>query len=100
MSNQPAATEPSRRKFLRGAAVAATGTAALAFPMGAKAQGPITMRWQSPWPQKDIFPEYALDFAKKVNDMTGGALKIEVLPAAARGPALELLHPVSEGTPS
>ncbi|MCK7498140.1 MAG: C4-dicarboxylate ABC transporter [Comamonadaceae bacterium] len=30
------------------------------------------MRWQSTWPTKDIFHEYALDFAKKVNDMTGG----------------------------
>src|SRR5439155_1017664 len=89
MSNQPAATEPSRRKFLRGAAVAATGTAALAFPMVAKAQGPITMRWQSTWPQKDIFHEYALDFAKKVNDMTGGDLKIEVLPAAEIVPAMD-----------
>jgi len=27
-----------------------------------------------------IFHEYALDYAKKVNDMTGGDLKIEVLP--------------------
>src|SRR2546429_3715506 len=90
MSNQPAATEPSGREFLRGAAVAATGTAALAFPMVAKAQGPITMRWQSTWPQKDIFHEYALDFAKKVNDMTGGDLKIDVLPAGAVVPAFGL----------
>src|SRR5881227_2189904 len=98
MSNQPAATEPSRRKFLRGAAVAATGTAALAFPMVARAQGPITMRWQSTWPQKDIFHEYALDFAKKVNDMTGGDLKIDVLPAGAVVRAFDLLDAVSKGT--
>src|SRR5947208_3577112 len=98
MSNQPAATEPSRRKFLRGAAVAATGTAALAFPMVAKAQGPITMRWQSTWPQRDIFHEYALDFAKKVNDMTGGDLKIEVRSAGAVVPAFGLLDAVSKGT--
>ena len=39
------------------------------------------MRWQSTWPQKDIFHEFALDFAKKVNEMTGGDLKIDVLPA-------------------
>jgi TRAP-type mannitol/chloroaromatic compound transport system substrate-binding protein len=98
MSNQPAATEPSRRKFLRGAAVAATGAATLAFPTVAKAQGPILMRWQSTWPQKDIFHEYALDFAKKVNDMTGGDLKIEVLPAGAVVPAFGLLDAVSKGT--
>jgi TRAP-type mannitol/chloroaromatic compound transport system substrate-binding protein len=87
----------SRRKFLSGAA-AAGGTAALAFPMIAKAQGPISMRWQSTWPSKDIFHEYAIDFAKKVNDMTGGDLKIEVLPAGAVVPAFGLLDAVSKGT--
>jgi TRAP-type mannitol/chloroaromatic compound transport system substrate-binding protein len=66
--------------------------------MVAKAQGPISMRWQSTWPQKDIFHEYALDFAKKVNDMTGGDLKIEVLPAGAVVPAFGLLDAVSKGT--
>ena len=82
--NDPHAVNVSpRRKFLQGAALAATGAATLGFPMVAKAQGPISMRWQSTWPQKDIFHEYALDFAKKVNDMTGGDLKIEVLPAGA-----------------
>src|SRR5687767_4820604 len=87
----------TRRKFLRGAA-AATGAATVGFPMIAKAQGPIAMRWQSTWPQKDIFHEYALDFAKKVNDMTGGDLKIEVLPAGAVVPAFQLLDAVSKGT--
>ena len=56
------------------------------------------MRWQSTWPSKDIFHEYALDYAKKVNDMTGGDLKIEVLPAGAVVPAFGLLEAVSKGT--
>jgi TRAP-type mannitol/chloroaromatic compound transport system substrate-binding protein len=60
-------------------------------------QGPINMRWQSTWPSKDIFHEYANDFAKKVNDMTGGDLKIEVLPAGAVVPAFQLLDAVSKG---
>jgi TRAP-type mannitol/chloroaromatic compound transport system substrate-binding protein len=55
------------------------------------------MRWQSTWPSKDIFHEYALDYAKKVNDMTGGDLKIEVLPAGAVVPAFGLLDAVSKG---
>jgi TRAP-type mannitol/chloroaromatic compound transport system substrate-binding protein len=87
----------SRRNVLK-AAVAAGGVAALGFPMIAKAQGPTTMRWQSTWPQKDIFHEFALDFAKKVNEMTGGDLKIEVLPAGAVVPAFGLLDAVSKGT--
>jgi TRAP-type mannitol/chloroaromatic compound transport system substrate-binding protein len=85
----------SRRKFLSGAAVAG---AAVAAPSVVKAQGPINMRWQSTWPSKDIFHEYANDFAKKVNDMTGGELRIEVLPAGAVVPAFGLLDAVSSGT--
>ncbi len=90
---------PARRGFLKTATATAVGGAALAAPMLAKAQaGPITMRWQSTWPSKDIFHEYALDFAKKVNDMTGGDLKIDVLPAGAVVPAFGLLEAVSKGT--
>ena len=86
----------TRRKFLGGAAVA--GVAAVVAPSVVKAQGPISMRWQSTWPSKDIFHEYALDYAKKVNDMTGGDLKIEVLPAGAVVPAFGLIDAVSKGT--
>src|SRR5207302_3175244 len=88
----------SRRKFLAGAAAATAGAATLGFPTIVKAQGAINMRWQSTWPSKDIFHEYALDYAKKVNDMTGGDLKIEVLPAGAVVPAFQLLDAVSKGT--
>ena len=88
----------SRRKFLTAATGATAGVAALGFPTIVKAQGPINMRWQSTWPSKDIFHEYALDFAKKVNDMTGGELRIEVLPAGAVVPAFGLLEAVSKGT--
>jgi TRAP-type mannitol/chloroaromatic compound transport system substrate-binding protein len=87
---------PKRRKFLAGAGAAGAG--ALAFPMIAKSQGTINFRFQSTWPAKDIFHEYALDFAKKVNDMTGGELKIEVLPAGAVVPPFGLLDAVSKGT--
>ena len=91
-------SKPARRKFLAGTAAAA-GAAITGFPMIAKAQaGPISMRWQSTWPAKDIFHEYALDFAKKVNDMTGGDLKIDVLPAGSVVPAFGLLEAVSKGT--
>jgi TRAP-type mannitol/chloroaromatic compound transport system substrate-binding protein len=90
-------TAARRRNFLK-AATATAGGAALGFPMIAKSQGPISMRWQSTWPSKDIFHEYALDYAKKVNDMTGGDLKIEVLPAGAVVPAFGLLDAVSKGT--
>jgi TRAP-type mannitol/chloroaromatic compound transport system substrate-binding protein len=88
-----------RRKFLKAATGAAAAGATLGFPMISKGQvTPISMRWQSTWPSKDIFHEFALDYAKKVNDMTGGELKIEVLPAGAVVPAFGLIDAVSKGT--
>ena len=81
---------------MKTAAVGAAAT--VAAPAIASAQGPVSMRFQSTWPAKDIFHEYALDYAKKVNDMTGGDLKIDVLPAGAVVPAFGLLEAVSKGT--
>ncbi|MGA7113525.1 MAG: twin-arginine translocation signal domain-containing protein [Pseudolabrys sp.] len=95
MSQNKNSSTATRRKFLTGAAVAG---AAVAAPNVVSAQGPIAMRFQSTWPSKDIFHEYALDYAKKVNDMTGGDLKIEVLPAGAVVPAFGLIDAVSKGT--
>jgi TRAP-type mannitol/chloroaromatic compound transport system substrate-binding protein len=88
----------SRRSFLKKAAVGAAGAAVAAVPTIHIAQSPINLRFQSTWPTKDIFHEYALDFAKKVNDMTGGRLKIEVLPAGAVVKAFDLLDAVAKGT--
>jgi len=97
-AKQAAPEKVSRRKFLTTAAVGTAGAAAAGFPMISSAQSPINMRWQSTWPAKDIFHEFALDYAKKVNDMSGGELRIEVLPAGAVVPAFGLLDAVSKGT--
>ena len=48
-------TQVSRRKFLGAAAATATGAAALGFPMISKAAAPVSLRFQSTWPAKDIF---------------------------------------------
>ena len=85
---------PRRRSLLKGAAVAA---GAMSAPMIAIAQT-ITLRFQSTWPSKDISHEYATDFAKKVNDMASGKLKIDVLPAGAVVPAFQRLEAVNKGT--
>ena len=96
MSNKSDSKAATRRKFLM-AAGATAATATMAAPSVQAQTGPISMRWQSTWPSKDIFHEYAQDYAKKVNDMTGGDLKIEVLPAGAVVPAFGLLDAVSKG---
>ena len=86
-----------RRRFLKSAAAGAVGAGALAAPMIATAQ-PVSLRFQSTWPSKDIFHEYASDFAKKINEMASGRLKIEVLPAGSVVPAFQLLDAVNKGT--
>ena len=96
MPNKSPSAAATRRKFLKGAALATAAT--VVAPSVVRAQGPVNLRWQSTWPSKDIFHEYALDYAKKVNDMTGGDLKIEVLPAGAVVPAFGLIDAVSKGT--
>ena len=83
----------SRRGLLKGAVAAG----ALSAPMISKADT-VSLRFQSTWPAKDIFHEYANDFAKKVNDMASGRLKIEVLPSGAVVPAFQLLDAVNKGT--
>jgi TRAP-type mannitol/chloroaromatic compound transport system substrate-binding protein len=98
-SEAAATTEASgtRRKFFGRAAAATAGAAALGVPMVSRAQT-VSFRFQSTWPAKDIFHEYANDFAKKVNDMAGNRLKIEVLPSGAVVRAFDLLDAVSKGT--
>ena len=86
-----------RRSFLKSATAGAVGAGALATPMISSAQT-VSFRFQSTWPAKDIFHEYANDFAKKVNDMAGARLKIEVLPSGSVVPAFQLLDAVNKGT--
>jgi TRAP-type mannitol/chloroaromatic compound transport system substrate-binding protein len=97
-SDNLAPAKSSRRQFLGGAAAGTVAAVGMGFPAIVSAQTPVNFRFQSTWPTVDIFHEYALDFAKKINDMTGGELKIEVLPAGAVVPAFALLDAVSKGT--
>jgi len=84
-----------RRGLLKSVAVAA---GAMAAPMVSTAQTVTSLRFQSTWPSKDIFHEYANDFCSKVNKMAEGKLKIEVLPAGSVVPAFQLLEAVNKGT--
>ncbi len=88
----------NRRKFIKGGAVAATVATAgvVAMPNVSRAQT-VKMKFQSTWPSKDIFHEYAGDFTKRVNEMSGGRLEIELLAAGAVVPALQLIDAVSTG---
>jgi TRAP-type mannitol/chloroaromatic compound transport system substrate-binding protein len=89
--------QASRRKFLKGAAATATGTAALGFPMIAKSQSPIVIKMQGSWGAKDIFNEMAEEFVKRVNEMAGGRLRVDYLVAGAVVKPFEVMDAVSKG---
>ncbi len=92
----------SRREFFKKAALTAgAAAAATAGSPGARravAQTSVTLKMQSTWPSKEIFHEIFEDWAKKVTEMSGGRLKIDILPAGAVVPAFELIEAVSRGT--
>ncbi len=97
MSKQEITSKPSRRKFLTGAAAAATGAATLGFPTIVKSQSPIVIKMQGSWGAKDIFNEMAEEFVKRVNDMSGGRLRVDYLVGGAVVKPFEVMDAVSKG---
>src|SRR3990172_2328298 len=95
MSNEQ--VKASRRKFLTGATAAAAGTAALGFPMIAKAQAPIVIKMQGAWGAKDIFNEMAQEYVKRVNEMAGGRLRIDFLVTGSVVKTFQEMDAVSQG---
>jgi len=84
----------SRRRFLQVAGLGAAAT--VAAPQVSRAQT-ATWKFQSTWPNRDIFHEFCNDFAKRVNDMSGGRLKLDVLASGAVVPAFQLQDAVHAG---
>ena len=88
----------TRRQFLGkmalGSAAATVGT--LAMPGVSRAQT-VVWRFQSSWPQKDIFHELAHDYVQRVNSMAGNRLKLELLPAGAVVGAFQIQDAVYSG---
>jgi TRAP-type mannitol/chloroaromatic compound transport system substrate-binding protein len=87
----------SRRKFLTGAAAAATGAATLGFPTIVKSQSPIVLKMQGAWGAKDIFNEMAAEYVKRVNDMAGGRLRIDYLVTGSVVKTFQEMDAVSQG---
>jgi len=68
----------SRRRFLKGAGVATAGAAAaIAFPNVATA-APTVLKVQAAW-GGGIFLEDAKNYVKRVNEMSGGGMRIDLL---------------------
>jgi len=94
MTSEPKQSRANRRNFLKVAGLAGAG--AIAMPQVSRAQT-VTWKFQSTWPTKDIFHEFAGDFAKRINDMSGGRLKVDVLAAGAVVPAFQMQDAVAAG---
>ena len=71
---------------------------AVAWFAPSQAQAPIVLKMQSTWPTQDIFHQTFVDWAKKVEEMAPGRIKIEILPSGAVVPAFQLLDAVHQGT--
>ena len=88
-----------RRKFLKTAGLGAAGVAAAPFVSTASAQETITWNMVTSWPKN--FPALgtgANDFAKRIEAMSGGRMKIRVHGAGEMVPAMEVFDAVSAGT--
>jgi TRAP-type mannitol/chloroaromatic compound transport system substrate-binding protein len=88
----------SRRSFLRTGAVAGGAAAAsgLAAP-AVLAQSPLVMKMQTSWPASDIWMQFAQQYVDRVESMSGGRLKIDLLPAGAVVGAFQVLDGVNDG---
>ena len=88
----------NRRSFLKRSALAggAVAGSTLAAP-AVLAQAPIVLKMQTSWGAANIWDEFAKDYAARVDEMSGGRLKIDVLPAGAVVAAFQVLDAVNDG---
>ena len=90
----------SRRKFFKAAAATgAVAATALAMPNISVAQSAVTLKMQSAWGPADADPFFTMNkqYAQKVEALSGGTLKIEVLPVNAVLKTAEIADGVSTG---
>jgi len=88
----------NRRSFLTKSAVAGGAAAGsmLAAP-AVLAQAPIVLKMQTSWNDANIWQDFARDYATRVEEMSGGRMKVDVLPAGAVVGAFQVLDAVNDG---
>ncbi|MCO8143884.1 TRAP transporter substrate-binding protein [Rhodovulum tesquicola] len=87
-----------RRSFLKKSALmggAAAGTA-LAAP-AVLAQSPLVVKMQTSWPASDIWMDFARQYVTRVEEMSGGRLRVDLLPAGAVVGAFQVMDAVHDG---
>ena len=89
----------SRRRFLRTASITGAGAAAattLAAP-AVLAQAPLVVKMQTSWPASDIWMDFARQYTTRVEEMSGGRLQVDLLPAGAVVGAFQVMDAVHDG---
>ncbi|MBL4613709.1 MAG: TRAP transporter substrate-binding protein [Magnetovibrio sp.] len=86
----------SRRKFLKGSGLAATGAAAAVLSTPHLAKAATVLKIQAAW-GGGIFLEFAQDYVNRVNKMAGGSMKVELLGVGAVVKTAEMQTAVHKG---
>lgn len=87
----------SRRSFLkRGAAAAGAVAGSVAAP-AILAQSPMVLKMQTSWSASDIWMDFARQYVERVERMSNGRLKIDLLPSGAVVQAFQVLDAVNDG---
>ena len=89
-------TIKSRRSFLKTGAAAIAGGAAISAPSISIAADPVVLKVQAAW-GGGIFLEFAQDYVRRVNEMSGGSLKIDLLGVGAVVKTAEMQTAVHKG---
>ena len=91
-----ASPKSSRRKFLKAGTVGAAGAAAVGFPMVSFAQT-TTLKMQGSWGSGSPFTTMAKQYTDRVEQMSGGSLKIDYLPSGAVVKAFQVQDACNKG---
>jgi TRAP-type mannitol/chloroaromatic compound transport system substrate-binding protein len=98
MTDTSTSARLSRRSFLRTGALGGSAAAATALAAPAVlAQAPIVMKMQTSWPASDIWMDFAREYTARVEQMSGGRLTIDLLPAGAVVGAFQVMDAVHDG---
>ncbi|SPH24030.1 Alpha-keto acid-binding periplasmic protein TakP [Defluviimonas aquaemixtae] len=86
-----------RRSFLRKSAFVGTASASALAAPAVLAQSPLVVKMQTSWPASDIWMDFARQYTTRVEEMSGGRLSVDLLPAGAVVAAFQVMDGVNDG---
>jgi TRAP-type mannitol/chloroaromatic compound transport system substrate-binding protein len=93
-----AAAKPTEAAAAKPAAQAPTSAPVAKAPAAPVAQGQvINLKFQSAFGSTDIFHQMGADFLRKIEEMSGGRIKIDFLPLGAVVPFAQIIDAVHQG---